>query len=287
MKSSTVVLSKRADVEAVLNLSALEPIPKVVGLAPGPTAALRDCMARFSPADRHPERRSAAVEALAKLDIDTAYGIARRRTARLLGGQPVELVSAIAFHVPSEVLCELLNLSASFSGVIADVRVIVQVIGRGEQLTNDCDLAVERLLEVCSHGETDAVSTISLLYQNFDATASLVMNTIVANHLKLERVSAVKRTLRIARTDVMIESTHIKAGDTVILDLDAAGLEFGAGPHQCPGRLLAESICRGITDAVDSSGYELDYSNAIFDHERVPTSLRLRPLDCSDVKETL
>jgi cytochrome P450 len=276
MKSSTM-LSQPADVEAALNSSALEPIPKVVELAPGPTSALRDGMARFSGADRHRERRLAVVNELTELNPDAAYEIARRRTEVLFVGQPVDLVSAIAFRIPSEVLCEQLNLAASSSEIIADVLEIVRVIGRGEQLTNACDVAVERLLEVCSFGGTDAVSVISLLYQNFDATASLVINTLVANHLKLERVSAVKQTRRIARANIAIGGTHIKTDDIVILDLDAAGFEFGAGSHHCPGRALAESICRGITDAVASSGYELDFANAIFDDGGVPISVVLIP----------
>jgi cytochrome P450 len=276
MKPSTM-LSKRADVEAVLNSVEFDPIPKVVELASGPTAALRDGMARFSSCDRHPERRLAVVDELANLDPDTAYGIARRRTEMLFVGQPVEVVSAIAFRIPSEVLCELLDLPASSSEVIEDLLEIVRVIGRGEQLTNACDQAVERMLERCSYGGADAVSVVSLLYQNFDATASLVVNTIVANHLLLERVSAVKLTFRIARTDIAIGGTRINSGEIVILDLDAAGLEFGAGAHHCPGRVLAESICRGITDAVASSGCKLDFANAIFNDGGVPTSIVLTP----------
>ena len=174
MKSSTM-LSKRADVEAVLNSSLFDPIPKVVALSSGPTAALRDGMARFSSSDRHHERRLAVVDEMATLDTETAYGIARRRTELLFFGQPVEVVSAIAFCIPSEVLCELLDLPATSLEVLADLLEIVRVIGRGEQLTNACDLAVERLLAVCSYGRRDAVSVISLLYQNFDATASLVV----------------------------------------------------------------------------------------------------------------
>ena len=273
----STVLSKRADVEAVLNSLRFNPISKCVESASGPTAALRDGMARFSSSDRHPERRLAVIDELAKLDIDTACEVARRRTEMLFVGQPVEVVSAIAFRIPSEVLSVLLDLPSASSEVIEDLLEIVRVIGRGERLTNACDLAVERMLERCSTGARDAISVISLLYQNFDATASLVINTIVANHLKLERVSAVKQTLRIARADNAIGGTHFKKDDIVRLDLAAAGFEFGAGPHHCPGRVLAESICRGITDAVTSSGCELDFANAMFNDDEVPISLLLTP----------
>jgi hypothetical protein len=276
MKLSTV-LSNRADVEAVSHSLLFDPIPKVVELASGPTAALRDCMARFSSSDRHPERRLAVDDELAKLDPDRAYEVARQLTEMLFIGHPVEVVSAIAGRIPSEVLCLLFDLPATSSEVIADLLDIVRVIGRGEQLTNTCDQAVERMLERCSFGGRDAVSVISLLYQNFDATASLVVNAIIANHLKLERVSAVKQTLRISRTDVVMGGTHIKTDDVVVLDLDAAGLEFGAGLHRCPGRALAESICGGIADAVRSSGYEVGFANAVFDDGGVPISLYLKP----------
>jgi cytochrome P450 len=126
----STVLSERADVDAVLNSSFFDPIPKVVELASGATAALRDGMARFSSSDRHPDRRLAVVYELAKLNLDTAYGIARRRTEVLFVGQPVEVVSAIAFRIPSEVLCVLLDLRAKCSEVIADLLEIVRVIGR-------------------------------------------------------------------------------------------------------------------------------------------------------------
>jgi cytochrome P450 len=106
----STVLSKRADVEAVLNSLRFDPISKCVELASGPTAALRDGMARFSSSDRHPERRLAVIDELAKVDLDTACEVARRRTEMLFVGQPFEVVSAIAFRIPSEVLCVLLDL---------------------------------------------------------------------------------------------------------------------------------------------------------------------------------
>ncbi len=54
-------------------------------------------------------------------------------------------------------------------------------------------------------------------------------------------MSAVKQTLRIARTDIAIGGTHIKTKDIVILDLDAASLEYSEGQNECPGRALAET----------------------------------------------
>lgn len=125
----SAVLSRRSEVEAVLNSSLFDPISKVVELASGPTAALRNGMARFSSSDRHPERRLAVVDELTKVDLDTACEVARRRTEVLFVGQPVEVVSEIAFRIPSEVLCVLLDLSAAPSEVIADLLEIVQMIG--------------------------------------------------------------------------------------------------------------------------------------------------------------
>jgi hypothetical protein len=94
---------------------------------------------------------------------------------------------------------------------------------------------------------------------------------------ELERVSAIKQTLRIARTRLAIGGTQIKTDDVVILDLDAAGLEFGAGQHHCPGRALAESICRGIADAVVFVRVRVDFANAIFNDGGLPSSLVLKP----------
>jgi hypothetical protein len=86
--------------------------------------------------------------------------------------------------------------------------------------------------------------------------ASLVVSEIRANHLNWSACPQSSRRSELPGPDVAIGGTQIKTDDVVILDLDAAGLEFGAGQHHCPGRALAESICRGIADAVVLSGYE-------------------------------
>ncbi len=269
------VFDDRADVEVVLNSFQFDPIPRSGELASGATSELRGSMARFSSLDRHRQRRGAVSDEIAKLDPHMAYEIARARTDALLVGESIEVVSQVAFRVPTEVLCEILNLAGDVSELIADLLEVVQVIGRGRPLTNGCDLAVERLLAVSASQGRDPVSVISMLYQNHDATASLVVNTIVANQSQSERRTAVKHTLRIARNETMIGSTRIKSGEIIAVDLAAAGFEFGNGPHQCPGRELAESICRGIADAVASSSYKLGVDNAIFDDAGLPISLVL------------
>ncbi len=57
------------------------------------------------------------------------------------------------------------------------------------------------------------------------------------------------RTRRVATADVDIDGAGVPSGATVVLDLAAADLEFGAGAHRCPGRAVAEAIAAGIVSA--------------------------------------
>jgi hypothetical protein len=86
----------------------------------------------------------------------------------------------------------------------------------------------------------------------------------------------VVRTLRSAATDTDVAGTPVAAGALVALDLDATGLELGAGPHRCPGREVAEAIVAGVLDALDDRGYALLAGLVVLDEGR-PLALPMEP----------
>jgi cytochrome P450 len=110
------------------------------------------------------------------------------------------------------------------------------VIGRGEPATTATDASTDRLLDRCGQLPAGGVPTVSLLYQNFDATAALIATTLMAVATHRPAVAAVPRTRRTATRDVVVAGSVLPVGSDVVVEIGAAGLPFGAGPHQCPGR---------------------------------------------------
>ena len=114
-----------------------------------------------------------------------------------------------------------------------------------------------------------------MLYQNYDATAALLIETLLARHRHTDRAAAVTRTTRVAVGDTTIDGAPIPAGTLVVLDLAGAGLEFGAGEHACPGRQLAEAIVDGIVSAIDAARFEIIDCSSIVDTNGRPVSIMI------------
>lgn len=262
----SVVIRDAPAVVAALEDPALVPPPR-----PGAGAALqlRASMARFSgPAD-HPARRAAVVGAIEMIDPDAAARAAARLTHALLGRGEVDAVADIAAVVPTTALASCLPLAdgrARPSGeeVVAAVSAMVGVIGHGGRVTPEADDAVSDL--VARHG----VEGASVLYQNHDATAALITTRLVADASGGPAASAVPRTKRVATT-----ANGATAGEEVILEIGAAGLPFGAGPHRCPGERLAEALADAVLGAISSAGYVPDLDAAEYDSDGRPTRLPL------------
>lgn len=213
----------------------------------GPTQQLRELMARFSPPEAHLERRAAVVAVLGRLDADDADAIARElAAAELARGGDVESVAAT---VPTATLARLLDLRCDDAALVADVEAVVRVIGRGEPPSAVSDAATDRLLGVAPD-PADSVAVASALYQNFDATAAAIRNAEAAHRRGSEPEPAVARTRRVATCSVAVGVTRVEVDDEVVLEIGSAGMPFGAGPHECPGRVVAEAIVRGATAAL-------------------------------------
>ena len=62
-----------------------------------------------------------------------------------------------------------------------------------------------------------------------------------------------------------------------MLEIGAAGLPYGAGPHRCPGTELAEQIATGVVDAIMAGGYRVDLAGVVTDDDGRPTRLPIEP----------
>jgi len=215
-------------------------------------------MARFSRPGPHAARRLAVVAAIDEIATDTVGAVAARLTERHLTGGRIEAMSDIASTVPTECLGELCGVAPDeIPSLLSDTRSIAEVIGRGQESTPLSDAAASRLLERFDSHPSGAVAVVSMLYQNHDATAALITMTIFADGFSATRPSAVVQTVRVAAVDTAVGESKFSAGTDLTLGLESAGLEFGAGPHECPGRRLAEAIVAGVLSGLATNNYEL------------------------------
>ena len=247
-----------ADVLAALHDPALVPHHSA-DRSTGATMRLRGEMARFSPPVAHGPRRADVVAVIESIDVDAVrLRAADEAEARLV--DDVDLVAGIARVVPTVTLWGALALPGP--AALADVEAVVRVIGRGEPATATSDAAAERLLGVAD------VATVSLLYQDFDATSALIATTLAPG-----AAPAVPRTRRVAAADTSIGGVPVAAGVELVVEIGAAGFPFGAGPHECPGRTLAEAIVAGVIDAWTRSGLAIDPASIDLDPDGRPTRL--------------
>lgn len=262
----SVVIRDAAAIVAALEDPALVPPPRP---GAGSTLQLRAAMARFSSPADHPVRRAAVVDAIERIDPDAVARAATTLTVTLLDGEEVDAVADIAAIVPTTALAWCLpvadgRLPGDFD-VLAAVAAMVGVIGHGGPVTPEADDAVSNL--VARHG----VEGASALYQNHDATGALITTRLMAQASGRTPASAVPRTKRLAAP-----SHGAAVGEEVILEIGAAGLPFGAGPHRCPGERLAEALANAVLEAISSAGYLPDLAGARYDSDRRPTRLPLR-----------
>jgi cytochrome P450 len=272
--SAPISLSTSEAVCAALHDPCLEPPPAPASMGQGATAVLRAAMARFSSGGWHAERRAEVDRVLRALDPGAVRSSAFEIASRLLGvHKQVDAVADLAFRVPTETMLAMLGVPGNRSALVNDVRAIAEVVGRGASASETSDAAAERLLAACARTDRNALAVVSVLYQTHDATAALLVETILANHRHAHRAPAVNQTRRVVVTETLIDGIRLSPGSMVVLDLATAGLEFGAGPHQCPGRSVAEAIVA----AIDAARCVLhDISSSVTDDGR-PTSILMGP----------
>ena len=237
---------------------------------------LRASMARFSGPAEHAERRRAVMEAIARAAGSSCSATSRAtsRHARLAVDR-LDAIGSIAQVVPTEALATVLELPGRLDQLVADVGAVVRVIGRGEPATAATDATTDRLLRRCAGHSAGAVPVVSLLYQNFDATAALIGTTLVAAATNQAAVPAVPRTRRVAQRDVSVAGVVVTAGSELTLEIGTARLSFGTGAHRCPGQELAEQLVAAVVTAIGDAGYIVLSHEATFDDDGRPTYLPL------------
>jgi hypothetical protein len=276
--SAAIALSTSEAVSAALHDPSLAPPPPPPSIGHGATATLRAAMARFSNGPCHGRRRAEVEMVLDALDPSVVRSTAFEIASRLVEAQrTVDAVADLAFRVPTEAMLTMLGVPGDHALLFRDVRAVAEVIGRGAAASESSDAATGRLLDAFATSGWNALAVVSVLYQTHDATAALIVETILANHRHAVRAPAVKQTRRVVVTETVIDGVRLAPGSMVVLDLATAGLEFGAGPHQCPGRLVAEAIVDGIVAAMDAAGCVVhDISSSVTDDGR-PLSILIGP----------
>ena len=233
-------------------------------------------MAQFSSGAVHYQRRSEIERAIAALPRSGVRSSASRRVAERLDGSRVDAVTDVAHHVPTEALADVLGAGTAALELTSDVRLIAEVIGRGEPSSRKSDEAAGRLLDRFRTHPLGAVPVVSLLYQNCDATAAFLAATVLSRHEGGARRCAVARTVGVASRDVQVRDRQVRAGTTALLDLETSGLEFGAGPHRCLGREIAEAIVQGTIEALSRHRYRVLADLVVLEDGR-PVALPMEP----------
>jgi cytochrome P450 len=206
---------------------------------PPDLAWLRAHVARFSEGEGHDRRRGYATAALDRVDPAELHRHASELTRSLRAEQSTVDDSRT---VPVTVLAAALGIDAD----PADVAEVAQWYLTDSDSDSDsaastvaADAAVARLVQATGESDDErAAALVGLLVQSYTATARLITQTRAEQRVELE-------TTRVATVDV--PELGLRAGDSVRLDLAAAGLLFGSGRHACPGAEHARAITAGVT----------------------------------------
>ena len=84
--------------------------------------------------------------------------------------------------------------------------------------------------------------------------------------------------LRAEMARCAVAGSVVRGGSDVVLEIASVGLPYGAGPHQCPGRRLAELIVAAVVAAIRDAGYTVVASESTLDDDGRPTCL---PITCT------
>lgn len=216
------------EVRAVLADSRFVPVPPGPAGPLGSMAWLRSTVARFSHGPDHARRRAIVEAELATIAPE------HLATAAARSSRP-------ATEVAVAVLAEALGMP-DVDTVVARIPTIAAVyLTPGDPAAEHAaDGAVAALVKLLGGGPEEVVANrIGLLVQAYAATAALVRAAVERG--SMADVAPVRSTRRVATVD----TDRARAGDTLVLDLAAAGLPFGGEPRLCPGRAHAMAIAEG------------------------------------------
>ena len=281
------VVSRHADVRAVLD----DPRFVVPGVGadgkPGTLAWLRETVCRFSEGEAH-ERRLGVVRAeLERLDPAALRQEAARRTQGILdrAGATFDVMAPVARRVPVATLGAALGVDDESLAEYVPVAASGYLTGLERPAAADAAVQVLTLLLGPGDGETVA-NRIALLMQAYEATAGLVGLTLAgalrlpdpatwpATDLVAETLRhdpPVRAMRRVTAERAELGGHPLEPGTAVRLDVAAANrdpavfedpdrfdpgrgegahLTFGAGRRPCPGGDQALQLAAGIVEVV-------------------------------------
>lgn len=300
-------VTRHADVRAALTDPAFR-VPAVDGGPPGTLAWLRATVSRFSPPQRHAERRTVVVNALAPLDPDDLRHDAARLTVAVLdrAGDRVDVMRELARSVPLLALADRLGFAdPAAAGTAVAVVASAYHPGVDPAVTTRADRAVAALLALAPEGTpTVRANLIGLLVQACDATAGLIGAAV--HHLLPPagpRASAtagtadlldevlrldppVRATRRVTVETVRLGGQDLPAGSPVLLRFDAANRDpraFAEPATFQPGRPGAGLLTFGAGErGCPGDRHALALAAGVFEVlrarcRRSPTPLRHEP----------
>ncbi|WP_406069840.1 cytochrome P450 [Micromonospora sp. NBC_01638] len=283
-------MTRHADVRAALTDPAFR-VPAVDSGPPGTLAWLRASVSRFSPPQRHAERRAVVVTALAELDPDELRHEAAQLTVAVLdrAGDRLDVMRALARSVPLRVLAGRLGLAdPAAAGTAVAVVAAAYHPGVDVALARRADRAVATLLALVPPAPPEVrANLIGLLVQACDATAGLIgaaahhllprpdrdptgqagTADLLAEVLRLD--PPVRATRRVTTAAVPVGGQDLPSGSPVLLRFDAANRDprvFAEPATFRPGRPEAalltfgtgERGCPGERHALALAGGVLD-----------------------------
>ncbi|MGB8626548.1 MAG: hypothetical protein WCD03_10360, partial [Candidatus Cybelea sp.] len=235
------VVSADEEVEAVLSCAALEVRPPGERV-PKPMQGtllgeIFERLVRWNEGERHAELRRLVEEKLAQWPQKDIQRIARD-AARRLPEQEIAaytIASLVGIRDPERSLSSIRDFAQAVAAG-ADVAAIERGAAAAQSLGDALPLA----------GDADEkANLLGFLFQSYAATARLIENGLAG------RTDApVLTTRRYAAEDVDICGKSVRKGDAVFVLLTSPRFYFGAGPHACPGRDIAETIANAAIEVL-------------------------------------
>jgi len=233
-------------------------------------------LARMTDGEAHSVRRSFVETIIETFDLDAVAGNARAAALRLLqesadlNGWIVNVspyTLGMTFGVDLAELPHLARRAAAFARAISPGASALE-IESGITAADDLWELFSKLVPVDRVSKELWISNvIGLFFQAYDSMAGLLGNSLLfmQAHPEVTDVRvAIRRTLhesppirnmrRFAAADTVLGDSLITAGSSLLLDLEPAmqcsgpSLGFGAGPHACPGQILAFTIAAAALD---------------------------------------
>jgi len=229
---------------------AQEPVP--AALRGRPTGEVFALLVRMNDGEFHRRHRPWLLTAVSQWTRERVAAAARDAAHDLLPRAGANEVLAL---LPVQAVARLLQVPAGELDLTTRrVLLFTQAIapGAGDAAIAASDEAVVALMaqgEALGQGRVAAANRIALMQQSADATSGMIGQALLGQH-----DPAIVHTRRFAARDLTLGSRAIRAGQGLVLMVGRSGHAFGAGPHACPGEVVARAIAESAVPLLAASG---------------------------------